>query len=323
MFTRPNIIMVAMILIAAFTSCREQKADSLLFEAGDDPYLARIATDLYKVENINNGGNVCFLVSRRGVLIVDAGYYPSGSRKVVDLIGRLTSKPVRYVVLTHCHTDHVGGIGGYPEDATIIGHSNLKSNIDRFVKPGIDSFREELEKYGEDSLRLRLGDLFDDRFNMVVKYPDIEFEEQYSVDLGNYTVDLTYAGPCHTTDNIYVLFREQKALHTGDLVFNGRHPFVSSAYGADPESWGRSVREWSTRDIEVVVPGHGETGGVEILSAQADYFDTLIRAAAEYNDSDMTVNDIAREIDEKYFPEIEFGSYFSSAIELLLSDRSE
>ena len=319
MFYRKFLSLAAIIVTTVILSCNNQSIDETVFEAGEDPYLSKQGEDLYMVENLNNGGNICFLVSKKGVLIVDAGYYPSGSEKVVELIQRVTDRPVRYVVFTHCHTDHVGGIAGYPDDITIIGHANLPANIDNFVLPGIEAFKKDLEQFGEDSLRLRYGEIFDDIAGMKIRKPDLLFDETHSINLGDYTVDLSYPGTCHTTDNIYVLFREQKVLHTGDLVFNNRHPFVSSAYSADPVKWGESVREWSKEDLAVVIPGHGDVGGVEILVAQADYFDKLIEAVSGYRDSELSLSEIALEIGKEYFPGFETAGYFISAVELLLN----
>jgi glyoxylase-like metal-dependent hydrolase (beta-lactamase superfamily II) len=57
-----------------------------------------------------------------------------------------------------------------------------------------------------------------------------------------------------------VLFSEQKVLHTGDLVFNKRHPYISSLYEAKPWRWAETVRKWSEKDLVKVIPGHGEPG---------------------------------------------------------------
>jgi len=321
MYYRGFLLLAAIVLATVIISCNNQSIDETVFEAGENPYLSKTADDLYMVENLNNGGNICFLVAKKSVLIVDAGSYTSGSEKVMELIQRVTDKPVRYVVYTHCHTDHVGGIAGYPQDITIIGHANLPANIDNFVLPGVEAFNKNLEQFGEDSLRLRYGEMFDNIAGIKIRKPDLLFDDTHTINLGNYTVELSYPGTCHTTDNIFVLFKEQKVLHTGDLVFNKRHPFVSSVYSADPAKWGESVKEWSKEDLAAVIPGHGDVGGVEILVAQGDYFDKLIQAVSEYRDSELSLNEIALAIDKEYFPEFETAGYFSSAVEILLNKK--
>lgn len=308
-------------LLLLISGCRPEPVPAALFEKSDSPYLTEIATDLYLVENINNGGNVCFLVGKKGVLIVDAGYYPSGSRIVTGMIAQVTKRPVKYVVFTHCHSDHVAGVAGYPADVEIIAHENLALNLEKFVQEPFEKFRSEKEKFGEDSLRLAYGDRYDDMNETVIRIPDIEFSDTYTIDLGNYNIDLAYQGACHTDDNITVLFREQKVMHTGDLVFNGRHPYLMAAYGADPYRWRDVVKELSGLDLEAVIPGHGAAGGTEILSAQADYFDKLIEAVKSNSNSEISSMELAVKISATIFPEYQFGNYFVGAVELIAANQ--
>lgn len=312
-----SLLFALLTLPLLFSGCQNEPPPSSLFEKGDSPYLTKLADDLYLVENINNGGNICFIVGKKGVLIVDAGYYPSGSEKISEMISQVTNKPVKYVVYTHCHSDHVAGVAGYPSDIEIIAHKNLNSNLDKFVIEPFSDFRIKLNELGEDSLRQVYGDRFDDINSTIIKKADIEFSDSYTVNLGNYNVDLEYQGICHTDDNITVLFREQKVMHTGDLVFNGRHPYLIGVYGADPYNWRDVVRNLSQLDLVKVVPGHGDSGGTEILAAQADYFDRLIEAVESYADSDLSTMEVAAEISSDIFPEYTFASYFVSAVELI------
>jgi len=311
----------AIVTITAACSTKEIPAE--VFEAGNGPYISELASDLYFVEDFNNGGNICFLVAKKGVLVVDAGNFPGPVEKVVGLIGKITDLPVSHLIYTHVHGDHVGGAAGWPEDITIIAQDNLNSNLEKFFTPGLEAFRKDMEDFGEDSLRARYGDRFDDIAARKVRPATESFTDNMVIDMGNYNVELVFPGICHTTDNILVLFREQKTLHTGDLVFNNRHPFISSAYEADPWKWAETVKEWSEKDLVKVIPGHGDIGGGEILSAQADYLNTLIEAVGTYKDSELELDEISREIHEKFFPDFQYGSYFNGGVKLILDKLSE
>lgn len=312
-----KILFSLLVSVSLICSCNNNKVPESLFEAGKGPWLNEIANDVYLVEDNNNGGNVCFIVGKREVLVVDAGTFPSASRAVTEMISQVTDKDIGYVVFTHCHSDHVAGVAGYPEGIRIIAHENLPANLDTFVRPQYAGFSEMLQEVGEDSLRVMYGNRFDDLVATVIRDPDILFGDTYTVDLGNYHVDLHYEGQCHTSDNITVLFREHGVLHTGDLVFNGSHPFVGKLYGADPARWMEVVRSWAGKDLTAVIPGHGKSGGKELLSAQADYFEKLIAAVRRYEGSTLSDVEIAREINSSDFPELEFSNYFASAIEVL------
>lgn len=316
-------VFVLLVQALLLFSCSTPEIPPEVFEAGNGPYISKVAADLYFVEDFNNGGNICFLVASKGVLVVDAGNYPGPVKKVVDIIGKVSEKPITHLVYTHVHGDHVGGAAGYPGDIRIIAHENLNANLEKFVSPGIEEFRKALETYGEDSLKSRYGERYYDMADREVRPATETFAENMLIDMGNYTVELSYPGPCHTTDNIMVLFSEQKVLHAGDLVFNQRHPYISPLYEANPWRWAETVREWSEKDLARVIPGHGEPGGTEILSAQAAYLDTLINAAARYKGSALEINDIAREIHNKYFSDFSYGAYFAGGVELVLDKLEE
>lgn len=318
-----SLILTAFILSLLLVSCSSPEIPSDVFEAGNGPYISEVANDLYFVEDFNNGGNICFLVAKKGVLVVDAGNFPGPVEKVVALIAKVTDKPISHLVYTHVHGDHVGGAAGLPEDISIIAQENLNSNLEKFYSPGIEAFKKELEEFGEDSLRQKYGKRFDEIVAIKVRPATESFADNLIIDLGNYSVELTYPGTCHTSDNIFVLFREQKVLHTGDLVFNHRHPFISEAYEADPWKWAETVKEWSQKDLVKVIPGHGELGGTEILSAQATYLYTLIEAAGNYVDSEMELEEIAKEIHKEYFPDFQYGTYFNGGVKLIIDKLSE
>lgn len=310
---------ISVIIILMFGSCREEIPPEV-FEPGDGPYLTEMAENLYFVEDYNNGGNICFLVSDEGVLVVDAGNYPGPTSDVASLIGKVTDQPIKTIIYTHCHGDHVGGVAGWPEDAEIIAHKNLPANLDKFVIPGVEEFRQELEKYGEDSLSLKYGDSFEERMAMKIRKPDEVFSEIKILEMGKYPVELHYPGTCHTTDNIIVWFPDHKLVHTGDLVFHNRHPFISKSYEADAYLWLETLKEWSDKDIEKVIPGHGEPGGKELLDKQGDYLAQLILAVEEYADSELDVYEMAPEIHAEYFTEYEYSGFFDIAVETVLED---
>ena len=88
-------------------------------------------------------GNVAFLVTEEGVLVVDSGTRPSHGDSIIARIAGLTDRPVRYLIYTHYHMDHVGGAFRFPEDVTVISHEDLPGNMRKFNEPRL---REMVEK---------------------------------------------------------------------------------------------------------------------------------------------------------------------------------
>ena len=315
---------LALMAIVAITSaCSTKEIPAEVFEAGNGPYISEVGENLYFVEDFNNGGNICFLVAKKGVLIVDAGNFPGPVEKVMAIIRKVTDKPLTHLVYTHVHGDHVGGAAGFPGDISIVAHENLNPNLEKFFSPGLEAFESRVEELGEDSLRLVYGERFDDIAGVEVRPANKTFAEEMTVDMGSYTVELYYPGTCHTSDNIYVLFKEQKVLHTGDLVFNRRHPFIGAAYEANPWLWAETVKEWAGKDLVKVIPGHGPVGGPEILAEQSAYVDTLIEASGTHKHTQMAISESAQELHNEYFPDFQIGGFFTGGEQLIIDKLGE
>lgn len=83
--------------------------------------------NLYAIEN-PEGGNVSFLITRKGIVVVDAGANPSNAERIINTIKSISNKPIKYLILTHMHGDHIYGLSAFPQDVTIIAHKNLENN---------------------------------------------------------------------------------------------------------------------------------------------------------------------------------------------------
>ena len=83
------------------------------------------------------GGNVAFLVTDEGVLVVDSGTSPEAGRLVMAEIAKKTDKPVKYLVLTHYHGDHTFGLQAFPSSTVIIAQQNTADNIRHLNEPRI------------------------------------------------------------------------------------------------------------------------------------------------------------------------------------------
>lgn len=271
----------------------------------------KIADNLYVLSGM--GGNIAFLITSEGVMVVDAGNLPRDGAKVVSIVASLTNQPIKYLVYTHCHGDHVGGATGFPEDISIIGHSaivhnlknfnevNIKNNIEKNYPERIAKLKAEVENYtGSDSTQLlslneqynRVLLQFEDYKKLKIRYPNITFDNSYTINLGEQNVDLLFKGAGHTNDNIVVVFRNHNILHAADLVFNGMVPYMIVEHGATPSGWLKVVESLYSNGYTTVIPGHGQVGGMDILKAQADFFSKLIGEVKSMKDSGKTLDEI-------------------------------
>jgi glyoxylase-like metal-dependent hydrolase (beta-lactamase superfamily II) len=91
------------------------------------PVPQRIAENLYLLTGA--GANVTALVSDNGIVVVDSGNTPRDGEEIVRSLRRLSSAPVRYLVYTHYHNDHVGGGAGFPPTTVVVSNANTRPMV--------------------------------------------------------------------------------------------------------------------------------------------------------------------------------------------------
>ncbi|WP_236024874.1 quinoprotein relay system zinc metallohydrolase 2 [Arenibaculum pallidiluteum] len=209
-----------------------------------------------------NGGdiaNIGFVVGEDAVAVIDTGGSPAIGRRLRAAVESRTRKPVRYVVNTHMHPDHVFGNGAFPE-AELVGHANLA-----------DALARRLETY-----KARLAEELGPEAAAGIGAPevDVAVADRLRLDLGGRALEIQAFPTAHTNNDVTVLDPATGTLFTGDLLFVERVPAVDgSALG-----WLRAMDALAAQPAARVVPGHGPTleGWPASLAAQRRYLDSLV-----------------------------------------------
>src|SRR4029453_8275594 len=89
---------------------------------GEKAELKKVADDVYAFIGKQNDANALVVVTTQGVVLVDTGNNPPETRILQNLIRSVTSQPVRYVVITQNHGDHIGGVPLFAPPANVILH---------------------------------------------------------------------------------------------------------------------------------------------------------------------------------------------------------
>ena len=107
--------------------------------------------------------------------------------------------------------------------------------------------------------------------------PTKTFTDTHDLRIGTHAVQLRHVGPGHTDNDVFVWLPELNVLHTGDLLFHKRHPFIDRAADATTTGWMTSLDAMiGLCDAEtIVIPGHGELTDVEGLRGQKAYFERV------------------------------------------------
>lgn len=224
------------------------------------PEAVIVAPGAYMVQGVSAQGsagnrnfisNAAFVVTPEGVLLVDALGSPALARELLAEIRRITPAPLRYVVVTHYHADHIYGLQVFKDaGATVIAHRDgalyLNSETARLR---LEASREDLAPAVDAGTRLVAADRWIDATT--------------TLQLGGLDFVLQPAGPAHTAEDLVVWVPQLKLLLAGDLVFRGRVPFVGQA---DSGRWIAALDALLALQPQTIVPGHGPVSN----SAQSD-----------------------------------------------------
>jgi len=220
--------------------------------------------------NRGYNSNAGFVVTREGIVVFDALGTPVLGREFLAAIRTVSSAPIRRVVVSHYHADHVYGLPAFKAaGAEVWAHARSLAAIDA---PGT-----------AERLAQRRADLFPwvDETTVIVR-PDITIDGDASFRLGGLTFRMIDTGGAHAPDDIMLLVEDDRLLFAGDLMFAGRIPFVGNA---DSRRWLAAIEKLIPLQPAVVVPGHGPVSrdvGRD-LALTRDYLaylrDTMGRAA--------------------------------------------
>ena len=195
--------------------------------------------------NRNFISNASFVVTDDGVVVIDALGSPTLASELLAEIHRVTPQPVRYVIATHYHADHIYGLQTFKDaGATVLAHAEAREymNSDTAQKR-LEASRVDLAPWINDKTRLVQADRW-------------LAEKETRLRVGSFDFVIGHVGPAHTPEDVVVFVPQLGVLFAGDLFFRGRVPFVGQA---DSRLWIASLNQLMQYQPKLVVPGHGPT----------------------------------------------------------------
>lgn len=188
---------------------------------------------------ISNAG---IIFTPDGIVIVDALGTPALARKLLGLIREHSSLPIRYVIVTHYHADHIYGLQVFKEEgAKIIAPSGADLYLD---SPNAE------ERLAE--RRVSLFPWVDDDTRLV--FPDEYISDTRTLTMGDVDLVVSFLGDAHSDGDLSVYVTADRVLFSGDIIFEGRVPFVGSA---NTRNWLETLEKLETDNLQVLIPGHG------------------------------------------------------------------
>lgn len=207
--------------------------------------ITKITGDLYRFQN--NFHYSVFLITSEGVIVTD----PINAEAAGWLKGEITKRfnqPIKYLIYSHDHRDHVAGGEVFADTAIVIAHENTKAAIIGEKRP--------------------------------TAIPQITFSDTMTVELGGKTVELTYVGRNHSNNSVVMRFPAERALFAVDFI-----PVNGVAFRNLPDAyipdWMESLKHVETMDFDILVPGHGSLGNKADVRAFRGYMEDLYAEVLE------------------------------------------
>jgi glyoxylase-like metal-dependent hydrolase (beta-lactamase superfamily II) len=225
------------IIFGADASAQQSRPDNEISKLADDVYLFR-----------HQFHQAIFITTPEGVIITD----PISTDAAMWLKGQLaqfTDKPVRYVVYSHHHSDHITGGNVFADHAIFVSHAAARAYIVNAADP-------------------------------TIPIPSLTFTDRMFIDLGGRRVELIYTGKNHSDNSLVVLLPQNKLLFAVDFI-----PVETVAYRTMrsdyPDDWIESLKRVEQLEFEILVPGHGRIGTREHVRTFRGYLEDLRAAVLE------------------------------------------
>jgi len=235
--------------------------------------------------NEGNTSNAGYVVTPEGVVVFDALGTPSLGWALLQDIRKRTSKDIRYMVVSHYHADHIYGLQAFRDHsrAIIIAQENSsdytenKETSDERADERLDQRRDALAPWVDEHTR--------------IIPPDITFDDRLTIALGGKHFSLIFAGPAHSKSDIMMMVEPDGVLFAGDIVQNGRIPFMNSD-DVSTTHWLKALDDVRALDPKYIIPGHGHPSAAaqEAIAFTRDYIlyvrNAMSQAVANWVDFD-------------------------------------
>jgi cyclase len=222
-------------------------------------------------ELIMPGCNVGIIPTEKGTLIVDTPLVSRQAAAINHALGAAGHKPVRFIAITHHHSDHVLGTALFGEDTLVMGNRGIYENMAKHDPVAVEDWTKTWTWENPDDV----GEMS----AAGVLPPHIVFQEELTLHLGGVEIWL-FPLPGHLPDHLGAFVPEAGVLMTGDTLFNEHHPYMGQG---NFQVWFASLAKMRDLKAERIIPGHGPICGNEAIEKQRRYMERMTEIRAKWD----------------------------------------
>jgi glyoxylase-like metal-dependent hydrolase (beta-lactamase superfamily II) len=250
---------------------------------GKRSFASLIADPVYQFKPLRNnvgifseqGGTIAWMINKEGIVVVDAEF-PDQATHLIGLLKKQSDLPFEWLINTHHHGDHTAGN---------ISFKGLVKNVAAH----------------ENSLANQTAVAVKNKTEDKQLYPDTTFKDKWKIKVGGERITAHYFGTGHTNGDAMIHFEHANIVHTGDLVFNRRYPFVDRTAGASVKHWAVALEKAQKKfdkDTQFVF-GHAfdpqkVTGTIDDLAAMQNFLEKLDAFVADSIKAGKTKDEILK-----------------------------
>jgi len=236
------ILAISLAIVPAVSAHDQDEISLNPIQVAPHTYFVQGRPEMGSAKNQNFISNAGFVVTPKGVVVIDALGSPILAQKLMLEIRKVTKQKVVAVILTHYHADHIYGLQVFKQAGAKIYAQEL----------GKDYLYSETARQRLKASRIDFAPWISSATRLIPA--DIWVVNEKSITIGGIVFQLSKVGPAHTPEDLMVYVPSEKVLFVGDLVFRGRIPFVGNA---DSKGWLNALDRIEQIDPKIIIPGHG------------------------------------------------------------------
>jgi glyoxylase-like metal-dependent hydrolase (beta-lactamase superfamily II) len=237
---------------------------------------------------VGKGGNIGFHVGEDEILMVD-NQFADASEAILEEIKKISDKPIKYLINTHHHGDHIGGNENMTENGTtIIAHENVRKKM--------LSVKSEIK---------------------VKALPVITFSENMTLHFDSEEIFAFHINNAHTNGDVVIYFPQTNVLHTGDAFVNKTYPYIDEESGGTLEGYIKGLEKMMMivhSKTTKIIPGHGPIGSLIDVDYTKRMLENIItKVKIEISRGKTEEEIVANGEVTKFYDDLGYGNGFISS----------